>query len=118
MAGAHEKKRDPIQEIIDEALAEALTVGVLDEYCGHGLRLFDSAERTRMTPEACGYLLELSRRGEISRQQMEMVIHYASVMLPAPLDRGDLAELVDNFIFSFPDRSAAARIPGRGRILN
>jgi len=118
LASTHEKNRDPIFEMLDEALLDALSINVLDEGSGSGLRLFDDSERIRMTPDACGYLLELCRRREISRQQMEMVIHYAAVMLPPPLDREDLAELVDSFIFSFSDRVFATRIPDRGRAVN
>jgi len=118
VAHEFEKLQDPLRRFLEEALMEAHSVAVLDEGSGRGLRHFDASERASMTPAACGYLLELCRNSQITRSQMELLIHYASVLDPGPLDRGELAELVDNFIFSFPGRGSAPRAPHGGEALN
>jgi len=68
-----------------------------------GIRHFDALEQQALSSEARGYLLELSRRGEIPNEQRELIIHYASQLGGAPLERVDVEELLDHLIFAFPD---------------
>jgi len=68
-----------------------------------GIRHFDALEQHALSPEARGYLLELSRRGELPNEQRELIIHYASQMGGAPLERVEVEELLDHLIFAFPD---------------
>lgn len=68
-----------------------------------GLRHFDALEEHALTPDARGYLMELSRCGSIPNEQRELIIHYASQMGGEPLDRLDVEELVDHLVFAFPD---------------
>ncbi len=68
-----------------------------------GIRHFDAMEQHALSPDARGYLLELSRRGEIPNEQRELIIHYASQLGGAPLERVDVEELLDHLIFAFPD---------------
>ncbi len=76
----------------------------------HGLRHFDMLEQHALTPAARGYLLELSRLGEIPNEQRELIIHYASQMDGDPLDRIDVEELVDHLIFAFPETDMPTRV--------
>ena len=71
---------------------------------GHGLRHFDASEQQALTPAARGWLMELSRRGEIPGRQRELIIHYASLVGGSPLDRAELEVLLDRLLFApFPD---------------
>ncbi len=75
-----------------------------------GLRHFDALEQHTLTSDARGYLLELSRRGEIPNEQRELIIHYASQLDGEPLDRFDIEELVDHLIFTFPETDLPVRL--------
>ena len=74
---------------------------------GGGIRHFDTLEQQALSPEARGYLLELSHRGEIPNEQRELIIHYASQLGGAPLERVEIEELLDHLIFAFPQEEGA-----------
>ncbi len=84
-----------------------------DQTRGGALRGFEPAEREVLTPEAFGYLLGLRQQGRLSAAQMESVIHYASLVSVAPLNRRDADRLLDQLFFSFPGRDAGAAPNGR-----
>ncbi len=70
------------------------------------LRHFDALEQHALTPDARGYLMELSRRGALPNEQRELIIHYASQLGGEPLDRWDVEELVDHLLFTIPEDDA------------
>jgi uncharacterized protein Smg (DUF494 family) len=69
---------------------------------GRGIRLLGDDEREFLTPPAFGYLLDLLQGGQISRQQMEMLIHYASLVSVAPLEQPEIDELLDQVLLAPP----------------
>ncbi len=79
-----------------------------------GVRAYGENEQEYLTPEAFGRLLDLRRRGQITPQQMESLIHYASLVSETPLDRGEVEQLLDRILFSFPGR-APGDPPAAGR---
>ncbi len=100
--------RDKLSPLLVDLLHDAGFGDLVMRYAGEpvcgGHRLFDAAEQEILTPAARGYLLELSRRREITPQQMELVIQYAALSLSAPLDREFLAALIDRLVLSWPDQ--------------
>jgi uncharacterized protein Smg (DUF494 family) len=66
---------------------------------GQGVRLQTEEERACLTPEAFGRLLGLVHAGQISRAQMERLLHVASLTSPSPLDRSGVEDLVDQVVF-------------------
>jgi uncharacterized protein Smg (DUF494 family) len=72
---------------------------------GRGIRHFDTREQQALTTEACGYLLEQSRRGEILGEHRELIIQYASQLGGLPLERHDVEELLDHLVFASPPGS-------------
>lgn len=79
-----------------------------------GLRAFGENEQQFLTPEAFGRLLDLRRNGQITAQQMESLIHYASLVSETPVDRSELEQLLDRLLFSFPGRPSGEP-PAAGR---
>lgn len=73
-----------------------------------GIRHFDTLEQQTLSADARGYLLELSRRGEIPNEQRELIIHYASQLGGAPLERVEVEELLDHLIFAFPQEEESS----------
>lgn len=69
-----------------------------------GVRLFGEDEREFLTPDAFGYLLSLRRAGQITHQQMETLIHYASLVSLLPLERQEVDQLLERVLFSPPGR--------------
>jgi len=70
-----------------------------------GVRLYGEEERGFLTPPAFGYLLELLLSGQISRSQMEALIHHASLVADLPLQLPELVELIDQVCFQARGRS-------------
>ncbi len=75
-----------------------------DAPVGRGVRAFGEDERDYLTPPAFGYLLDLCQEGLISRQQMELLIHYASLVSELPLKRQEIDHLLDQVFFRFPEQ--------------
>ncbi len=81
---------------------------------GVGVRCLDEEERLALSPEAFGYLLDLSHRRQITRGQMERLIHYAGLVAESPLGRREVADLVDRVLFGTPgDGTGPAGEAGR-----
>ncbi len=93
---------DRVRQLLIHMLHDDAQPGRLDDGA-RGIRHFDALEQHALSPEARGYLLELSRRGELPNEQRELIIHYASQMGGAPLERVEVEELLDHLIFAFPD---------------
>jgi len=74
---------------LDLSLAEARPESV---------RLFDDSERDALTPAACGYLLELRRRGLLDADELELVIHSIASRRRPPVDRPELSAVVDHLL--------------------
>jgi uncharacterized protein Smg (DUF494 family) len=85
--------RDPVR-------ADWVDTVMTDEAAGTGVRHFCEQERQFLTPPAFGYLLDLCQAGQITRQQMEFLIQYASLVSIAPLERQDIEHLVDQVFFT------------------
>jgi uncharacterized protein Smg (DUF494 family) len=80
-----------------------------------GIRHFDALEQHALSAEARGYLLELSRRGELPSEHRELIIHYASQLGGAPLERVEVEALLDHLLFAFPEEEAPADWSGEAR---
>jgi uncharacterized protein Smg (DUF494 family) len=86
---------------------------VAENLPGRGTRFFGESEREFLTPPAFGYLLELCRAGQISPQQREILIHFASLVSLEPLDTEDIQQVLDQVLFDFPG-SEPERFPADG----
>jgi uncharacterized protein Smg (DUF494 family) len=82
-----------------------------------GPRLLGEDERAYLDPDAFGLLLGLQAAGEITRQQMESLIGYASLVADTPLSRSAMGELVDQIFFLVPnERPPTLPVDGFGNI--
>jgi uncharacterized protein Smg (DUF494 family) len=73
--------------------AEASTIG-------QGVRIFGDPELRILRPSAIGYLLRLHHSGQITRLQMESLIHFASTVCVSPLEEQDLEPLLDQVLYA------------------
>ncbi len=89
-----------------------------DGPAGDGVRLLGEDEREFLTPRAFGYLLELCQGGQISRQQMEDLIHYASLVAVLPLQREEIDGLLEQVFFGLPGRAVPPQSSDRPRSVN
>ena len=77
-------------------------------------RHFDTAEQDALSPDSRGYLLELYRKRQVTRLQMELLIHYAVTFRQSPMDRVELERLLDRLFFAVEeDPDAHDTFPGR-----
>jgi uncharacterized protein Smg (DUF494 family) len=84
-----------------------MDAGLSEGAAGYGVRFYGEQEQQVFTPPAFGYLLDLCQEGQITRQQMESLIQYASLVSMAPLDRRGVEHLLDQVFFaSFGSDSA------------
>ena len=63
-------------------------------------RHFDVSEQDALSADARGYLIALQRRGQITRIQMELIIHYAVTFQQSQMTRLELETLVDRLFFT------------------
>ena len=77
-----------------------------------GVRCLAEEERLALTPEAFGYLLALRHRRQISRRQMERLIHCAGLVSEAPLGRREMDDLLDRVLFDPAGGARGAPRPG------
>jgi uncharacterized protein Smg (DUF494 family) len=75
-------------------------------------RHFDDSEQEALSADARGYLLDLYRQQQISRLQMELIIHYAVTFQREPMTRADLVMLMDLLLFSTSDDRVAGDFEG------
>lgn len=66
---------------------------------GESFRIFTEVDSESLAPAALGFLIDLVDRGQISRNQMEAVIQYASFVAISPLERDDLESVIEQVLF-------------------
>ncbi len=102
-----DKQLDKLKQLLSDMLIEPKSMSLLIEASSKpsitGIRHFNQAEADTLSPDARGYLLELSRTGRIDQSQMELIIQFASMTMMGPVSRHMLTDVVDNLIFSFSD---------------
>ena len=77
-------------------------------------RHFDTAEQDALSADSRGYLLELYRKRQVTRLQMELLIHYAVTFRQSPMDRAELERLLDRLFFALEeDPDTPEAFPGR-----
>lgn len=107
-----------------EKLREALAELLQDSFEGEDPRSFEPAgavrhfsarEQELLTPAARGYLLSLARSRQLGRVPMELIIQYVTLFWEAPVDIGDLEDLLDQVVFGLPpeDLEDPRAWPGR-----
>lgn len=102
-----DKQLNKLKQLLSDLLIEPKSMSLLIEASGKpsasGIRHFNQAEEDTLSPDARGYLLELSRTGRIDQSQMELIIQFASMTMMGPVTKNMLTDVVDNLIFSFSD---------------
>lgn len=99
MPRTREKFRETLAEMLQDSFAgDAPWRG---ESPGR-VRHFTDREQALLTPAARGYLLSLVRSRQLGRVPMELIIQYVSLFWDAPVDIGDLEDLLDQVVFGFP----------------
>jgi len=77
-------------------------------------RHFDTAEQDALAPDSRGFLMELYRKRQATRRQMELLIHYAVTFRQSPMGRAELERLLDRLFFAVEeDPDAPDTFPGR-----
>ena len=64
-----------------------------------GVRCYEGPDRQALEPGAFGYLLQLVAAGQLSRGQMEQLLHHAGLVAATPLDKRELDVLIDQIVF-------------------
>ncbi len=102
-----DKQLNKLKQLLSDLLIEPKSMSLLIEASSTpsatGIRHFNQAEEDILSPNARGYLLELSRTGRIDQSQMELIIQFASMTMMGPVTKNMLTDVVDNLIFSFSD---------------
>jgi len=102
-----DKQLNKLKQLLSDLLIEPKSMSLLIESSSKpsitGIRHFNQAEEDTLSPDARGYLLELSRTGRIDQSQMELIIQFASMTMMGPVTKIMLTDVVDNLIFSFSD---------------
>lgn len=98
-------------DAMDDAFFEEFTVVDRSDSERH----FDDSEQEALSAEARGYLLDLHRQHQLTRLQMEMIIHYAVTFQREPMSRLDLEVLMDLLLFSLSEEFPINRIGNRDR---
>jgi uncharacterized protein Smg (DUF494 family) len=67
---------------------------------GNATRVFSDAERQHFSPDAIGYVLQLSNLGLLREEQIESVLERGSLVWPAPVSLEQMKILIDSVMFS------------------
>ncbi len=63
-------------------------------------RVFSEAERQHFSPDAIGYVLQLSNLGLLKEEQIESVLERGVLVWPAPVSLEQMKILIDSVMFS------------------
>lgn len=98
-------------DAMDDAFFEEFNVADRSDSERH----FDSSEQDALSADARGYLLDLYRQRQLTRLQMEMIVHYAVTFQREPMSRSDLEVLMDLLLFSLSEEFPISRNGDRDR---
>lgn len=119
MTRAREKLREALAEMLQDSFERDSfdRADARPRETEAGLRHFSAREQELLTPAARGYLLNLTRSRQLGRVPMELIIQYVSLFWEAPVDIGDLEDLLDQVVFGLPpaDLDDPAAWTGRRR---
>lgn len=97
------RTREKLREALAELLQDSIEGDAPRPYePAGGVRHFSAREQDLLTPAARGYLLSLARSRLLGRVPMELIIQYVSLFWDAPVDIGDLEDLLDQVVFGLP----------------
>jgi len=100
---AREKLRETLAEMLQDSFEH--DPGDRERFRSReavAVRHFSAHEEDLLTPAARGYLLSLARSRQLGRVPMELIIQYVSLFWEAPVDIGDLEDLLDQVVFGLP----------------